>query len=125
MKKRNLPPHIVLPSGMWRFVKKGKTIKRKKIKGVRTMARKRKSHSKRSGGLNLKHGIIPVSGLLAGALIGAGAATLADNAGLSAKVPFGKYVAGGAVAGLPGIAGVFLRDMIKGTTSSGMSGSVY
>ena len=39
--KRRLPPHIVLPNGQWRFVKRGKSVKRKVKRGVVSMGRYR------------------------------------------------------------------------------------
>ena len=59
-------------------------------------------------------GIIKPKGILASLIIGAGAATLMENTGLANQIPYGKYVAGFGVAGIGGIGGVFLRDMIKG-----------
>lgn len=41
-KKRRLPPHIVLPDGRWRFVKKSHKIRHKKV--VRTIARRKRSY---------------------------------------------------------------------------------
>ena len=59
MAKRRMPAHIVLPNGMWRFVKRGSTsvrrrsavrTKRIKTRRVRTMARYRRTRGRRGGG---------------------------------------------------------------------------
>lgn len=48
MTKRKMPPHIVLPNGMWRFVKRGaKKASKIRHRGSRIMARK---HYRRGGG---------------------------------------------------------------------------
>ena len=47
MTKRKLPPHIVLPSGMWRFVKRGGSTSQGKKRRSRNVAKRK---SKRSGG---------------------------------------------------------------------------
>ena len=59
-KKRRMPAHIVLPNGMWRFVKKGRRVstrRRRVIAAPRykrrrtvTMARYRRSRGRRGGG---------------------------------------------------------------------------
>jgi len=130
MAKRKMPAHIVLPNGMWRFVK-GKSrasakvrrarVARKRTRGVQ-MARYRKRARSSSKGMmggivhkgSLTSGLVRPSGILQQAILGAGAATLAENSGLSNFSPYAKYVAGGAVGGIGGVAGVFLRDMLKG-----------
>ncbi len=89
---------------------------RHKKRGVQ-MARKKHYRSYSSGG-KLSKGFIHPTGLIAAALLGAGAATLADNIGVSNAVPFGKYIAGFAVGGIGGVGGVFVRDMIKGGTGT-------
>lgn len=80
--------------------------------------RKKRSRGRSRGGMigkgSLMSGLIRPKGLIASALIGAGAATLAENSGITSNIPYGKYVAGGLVGGVGGVAGVFARDMIKG-----------
>jgi hypothetical protein len=52
-KKRKLPPHIVLPNGQWRFVKRGsKSARTTRIRSVKTMARRRYGR-KRSRGFSM------------------------------------------------------------------------
>jgi len=133
-KKRQLPAHIVLPNGMWRFVKKGakkikavsKSRRVKKVSSkrrVNNMARYRKHRSTGSKGLGL--GGISLKGIL----VGMGGATLSDNLGLSNAVPYGKYIAGagaGKIAKtgvLSGVIGVFARDMVKGNVLGQVSGA--
>jgi len=93
------------------------------------MAKRGKRRASRSrGGLGigkLQSGIFRQHGLIQDALIGAGAATLADNTGISNMVPYGKYAAGGLVAGVGGVLGVFVRDMLKGSTGTSTGGSIF
>lgn len=135
-KKRRMPAHIVLPNGMWRFVKgKAKALTTKKAKKVRTVrVRTRRRaismvrHRKRSYGGSKGLGLGGIS--LKGILVGAGSASLADNLGLTGAIPYGKYIAGGAggkvakTGVLSGVIGVFARDMLKGGISSGQ-GTVF
>lgn len=75
---RKLPPHIVLPNGMWRFVKKGRTTTRSKKRVVNTARYRRRTrrrvgrvYSRRrrySGGGGMK---IPMKGILAPIIAGA------------------------------------------------------
>jgi hypothetical protein len=84
-------------------------------------------HKKSSGGFkskNLMNGLIKPTGIIQSALIGAGTATLAENAGITNAIPYGKYVAGFATAGAGGVIGVFARDMLKGGVSGGSSSGV-
>jgi len=124
-KKRRMPAHIVLPNGMWRFVKSGTKKAVSKVKSVRVKKRRtggfsmarRSKRSRRSsgfGGKGLMSGVIKPKGIIASMLIGAGTATLAENSGITNAIPYGKYVAGFGTAGVGGVAGVFARDMIKG-----------
>jgi len=106
-----------------------KTKRRKLRRAIRTgvvkMARRGRKGRKSSSGMvgrgSLMSGLIKPKGLIASALIGAGTATLVENAGLANTIPYGKYVAGGVTAGVGGVAGVFVRDMLKGTAPSGSS----
>jgi hypothetical protein len=98
--------------------KKVKVSRHKKVKsrkGVRHMARKRR-HAKSRGGFGKKNmmmkGIFPLAGIMAGVIIGLGAASLNDK--LPQVLPYQKYAAGFAVAGLPGVGGVLLRDFLSG-----------
>jgi lysine/ornithine N-monooxygenase len=77
MKKRRVPPHIVLPDGRWRFIKKSQRMRRpKKVKGVK-MARYRRT---RRAYAYAKKGYRSRKGLLSGSagniIIGAGAGFL-------------------------------------------------
>jgi hypothetical protein len=129
-KKRRMPNHIVLPNGMWRFIKgKAKTIKRKakrirvktKRRAVR-MARRRKSKSFGGGGSKLSRGLFPVHGIVASALIGAGAATLQEKF-LPQMIPYQGEAIGFAVGGVGGAAGAFARSMLKGGSTGGSLGN--
>jgi hypothetical protein len=46
--KRRLPPHIVLPNGQWRFVKRNSSVSRRRapIRRKVTMARRRRSYGR-------------------------------------------------------------------------------
>lgn len=118
-KRRALPPHIVLANGMWRFVKRG-TKKVKKItvkhksRGFSKMARRRYSRRRGSSG-NLFGGkrLLPVSGMIAAALLGAGAATLSEKI-IPQVIPYQGAAIGFAVGGVGGAVGALARDMLKG-----------
>jgi len=62
-----MPPHIVLPNGMWRFVKKGRKVAKTKKRMVVKMVRRKGGFRKRAGGFisgggGLKTMIAPVLG---------------------------------------------------------------
>lgn len=61
-KKRKLPPHIVLPDGRWRFVKKSHKIRHKKV--VKNTARRKKSYRRYYG--RIRRGYRSRKGLLSG-----------------------------------------------------------
>lgn len=135
-KKRRMPPHIVLPNGMWRFVKRGtksvarKVSRRKKTnkpkRRVSTMARRRRAYtrSRRSSprrGISLMKGIFPVGGLIGSVLIGAGVSALQARF-LPQVIPYQGAAAGFAVGGIGGAAGALIGDMLGGnaTTTGGV-----
>jgi hypothetical protein len=71
--KRKLPPHIVLPDGRWRFVKRRSTAAkaRSAIRGTE-MARRRRSFSRRHGGFGgggLKSLLVPIGAGVADAYL--------------------------------------------------------
>jgi hypothetical protein len=66
-------------------------------------------------------GMFPVGGAIAGALVGAGIATLQEKFAPQV-VPYQGPIAGFVVAGIPGAAGAFLRDMFKGGTTTNAGG---
>ena len=135
MAKRRMPPHIVLPNGMWRFVKKG--AKKAKARVTRTRTRRVKSrrvfHMARRRGRRVSHRRTGMSGsvmsLIKPALIGIGAAHLSGYVPIN--VPY-KEEAAGAVAGYLlggkikgaaiGAGAVFLSKMAQGSTG-GSSGN--
>jgi hypothetical protein len=61
---RKMPPHIVLPNGMWRFVKRGSHKKsvHKTRRKVKTMAKRKKFTRHGFGGGGWKGYITPVAG---------------------------------------------------------------
>lgn len=127
--RRRMPAHIVLPNGMWRFVKSG-SRKLKKSRGVSMVRRRsRRAYARpraRSRGITsnkLMKGIFPVGGIIASALVGAGIATLQEKF-LPQMIPYQSALAGFAVGGVGGAAGALARDMVKGGTSAVGNGGV-
>ena len=129
-KKRRMPKHIVLPNGMWRFVKSGtKAVSRKvrvkrarrRIRGVVYMARRRRTHHRRGimGGSG-------VNSLVRSALIGVGTAHFAGY--VPVNIPFKEEAAGAAGAYLVGgkniksaavgAAAVYVAKMLSGGTTN-------
>lgn len=133
MKKRKMPAHIVLPNGMWRFVKgkaktslskprKPKRAKRKRHLGGANMARRSRKRSVRSSPRGmLSKGILPVGGIIGAALIGAGAATLQDKV-LPQYHPLQGVAVGFAVGGIGGAVGAYARNMLSGGASTSKTG---
>ena len=138
MKKRRMPAHIVLPNGMWRFVKSGtkkavSTVRRARKIKVRTrrgrvnMARRRHRTSHRRGML----GGAGVSGLAKSALIGIGSAHLAGY--VPVNIPYKEEVAGAVGAYMiggkniksaaVGAGAVFLTKMLQNNTGMTSSGN--
>lgn len=111
-KKRRMPPHIVLPNGMWRFVKKGtkkatkvfraKARKKSARRSVK-MTRRRKSYSSRKGngfGIPNTNKLIKIGAFSAGAvLLGA---TLLPNVSSNIKGAAGGFAAGGPIGAVIG-----------------------
>ena len=85
MKKRKMPPHIVLPNGQWRFVKRGtKTSKGK---------RRRMSMPKFRRGYR-RHGGMALKSLMKGFIIGAVAGAVAPKVPMLNTLPAGAVGAG-------------------------------
>lgn len=132
VKKRRMPAHIVLPNGMWRFIKSGSKkartrsikvkAKRKRTRGVYMARRSKVRHSKRGMGL----GSITLKGIAAGAATG----FAAEKTGMVNSIPYGKYIAGAAVGKvaktgiLSGVIGVVAYDMLKGGLGGSTGGSL-
>lgn len=69
VKKRKLPPHIVLPNGQWRFIKAGKS-RTKKVKSERVIkTARRKSYRKSGNGMGKLTSQKNIIGTLGGAYI--------------------------------------------------------
>lgn len=95
---------------------------RPKARGGKHMARRRRAKARYSrrgsggfGGNKLMRGIFPIGGVIGAALVGAGISTLQAKF-LPQMIPYQGPAAGFVVAGIPGAAGAFLRDMFAGTT---------
>lgn len=95
--------------------KKGtKTKRRAKRTGVIMARRKRVSHRASGlGGGKLMRGLFPQRGIVGQVLIGAGIATLQEKV-LPQVVPYQSEIIAGVVAGIPGSAGSYGRNMLKG-----------
>jgi len=129
MSKRKMPKHIVLPNGMWRFVKSGSRAVAKKAKrksrGVQNMAKRRFSRKSRSMLGNS-------SGMIKSALVGIGTAHLAGYIPFAmpykeeAAGAIGAYLVGGKniKSAAIGAAAVFLSKMASsnGVPQTGNSG---
>ena len=129
-----MPAHIVLPNGMWRFVKSGskkakaavssRKVKRKRSRGVSKMAKRR--FSKRSRSM-----ISGSSGLAKSALVGIGAAHLAGYIPFAmpykeeAAGAIGAYLVGGKniKSAAVGAAAVFLTKMASGNSGGAQPSS--
>jgi hypothetical protein len=101
---------------------KTKTKKRTRKRGI-SMARRKKHSRKSFGGGSLMNGIIRPKGLIASALIGAGAATMVENMGFTPLGNLSGVGAGFATAGVGGAVGAFARDALKGKLGGLISGS--
>ena len=140
VKKRKMPAHIVLPNGMWRFVKgkastavksvvkksRSRRISRKRT-GVVRMARRRRSSRRSSGGFGgskLTKGLFQPKGIIASILVGAGAAHFQEKV-LPQMHPLQGTAVGFAVGGIGGAAGAYATTMLnsgKVGTGSGTTG---
>lgn len=120
MKKRKMPPHIVLPNGMWRFVKSGTKKVKAKVKVKRTrrvvhMARFKKKASRKGKG----NGMNLLMTIANGAVSGIGSATISDKVtGGKEYVPFQHEIVAAAGAAVLGKGG------LKGRLIAGVSGAV-
>lgn len=134
-KKRRMPQHIVLPNGMWRFVKSGAKSKRIKIKrktkkrGVSFMAKRRRSSRRYSRGLSsgrgiINNGIYKPSGIIEKALLGMGASTLQEKIAPQV-IPYQSEIVGFAVGGWAGALGSFARTFLKVGNISGSGANLY
>ena len=123
-KKRRMPAHIVLPNGMWRFVKRGasrivkraRRVRAKRKLGGFSMARRR--YSRRSYGARRRGrsrgmfglGRISIKGILFGA-----AAAYASQQFAPQVVPYQDTLAGAAVG----------KVMRTGLLSGAIGGTAY
>ena len=85
------------------------------------MAKKKKVYARRRSGLGGRHmtkGFFPVAGLVAAALLGAGAAAAQETL-LPQKVPYQSLIAGYAVGGVAGAAGAYVKNMLAGGAVGG------
>lgn len=118
-KRRKLPPHIVLPNGQWRFVKRGSKTGSVKNRRVHNMARRR---FRRRGGSRGMMGMGGINRLLTpkGALFTLGAAVLAPKIGVSPSV--GAAV--GALASGAGLIGAGVAFVVAPPVASAAASMV-
>jgi len=114
---RKLPAHIVLPNGMWRFVKSGSKSRARK-RGSGGMAKKKKGGFKRGSGFGLGR-LLSVKNL---ALTGGAVILGSKLLGVDNKL---AGAAGGFMgAGIPGaIAGYFAAPFIASISGGLMGGN--
>ena len=126
--KRKMPKHIVLPNGMWRFVKSGGSSKATKRARSKTMGRFSKYRRKygrhiRRGGNIFMNGLI--GSKIPGGMVGKVVAGAIWNKVISPMVPKIVPMQSGATEsavlfGLPGGAGAVGSDMVMpGNTTGG------
>lgn len=118
--------------GLGEFKRKARTRVAKRVGGIRMARRRRgrrafarRSVSRMGGSGMLMNGLFPVSGIIAKALVGAGAATYQEKI-LPQMIPFQSEAVGFVVGGVPGAAGAFGRTLAKsamGIASTGGSAS--
>ena len=122
MSKRKMPPHIVLPNGQWRFVKRGSKSS-KKTRSKRGGFMSRRKSGRRKGGMG------GIMGLAMPFAIGAIAGAYSDKIPLvNSMPPIVAGAAGGFIArrnikgAIAGAAGSYLASgYIKGMTGNGSS----
>lgn len=124
-KKRIMPAHIVLPNGMWRFVKRGAKKAKRSIKAhspkhktTRRLSMTKKYHKRgrKSSGGSIMSGFFKPRGILGAALLGMGAAIIVEK--FLPSMPIAKTAAAGIVGGIPGIGGMFLLNSMGSGTSN-------
>lgn len=111
--------------GAVRTVARKRKVRR--LRSVRTMVRRRRASRRSSGfgGRGMMGGLYHPKGIVANALLGAGAATLTEK--VVNIHPLQGVAVGFIVGGVGGAAGSYARDMLRGTnllgTQAGSSGS--
>lgn len=128
---RKMPPHVVLPNGMWRFVKRGSKASSSKARSKKRRAAggqmgKKKGYRGGGGkggkilGLSTKGlliGGLGILGVAAGALYGDQIAQMIQQkTGFS--VPLGGYGVALAVGGPAAVAGKFVASGMGGSSAS-------
>jgi len=100
---------------------KPKRKKARRLRSVVNVARRRRSSRRASsgfGGRGLMSGLYHPKGIIASALLGAGAATLTEK--VVNIHPLQGVAVGFIVGGVGGAAGAYARDMLKGTNMLGV-----
>lgn len=127
---RKMPAHIVLPNGMWRFVKRGGRKTRTKATRSKPMSRYRRRYGRKhrrggSRGLGLggilNKGLIGkmapgVLGLALGAGVGYYSAELSNA--VPVNIPYKQPIVAVAGGGIPGLVGMFLRGGMGGGSAA-------
>lgn len=135
MTKRKMPNHIVLPNGMWRFVKgkikassikKPKRSKRVRRTGGKSMAKKSRKSSGLSGfgGSKLTNGFFKPKGMIQSAFNGIAAAHIAGYVPIANDFKYKEEVAGFLAGGIIGGATVFaVKNLGKVSGNGNTTGS--
>ena len=88
------------------------------------MARRKYSRKASIGGGKLMHGFIKPKGIIAGAIIGLGAALVANQL-VGQKIPYQNELVGFAVGGAPGAVANLALKMLPSINLGGSSGSGF
>jgi len=125
-----LPRSIIKKYGVtkkaWQVFRGNKTTVKTKTRSVQKMARRRRtarSYARKAykGGKNIAmNGLYSPSGMLGKAIMGIGAATIAQQ--IPVSIPYKEEIAAGVVGGLPGAGAVFLLKKYSGSGSSSSGG---
>ena len=133
-----MPPHIVLPNGMWRFVKKGaksitkrvsnkrvKTRKKRIYRGAVSMVRRRGRGSHRKsmfGGSKLTNGMFKPTGILGTATTAVGSATIINQLLGGEKFAYQSEAVGFVTGGIVGAGSVFALKKLPSLAGGSSSG---
>lgn len=110
MAKRRMPPHIVLPNGQWRFVKRGSKSRARKSRGGRMVKHRKGRRHSRGGMGGIKALLIP---FLGGVAVG----TVSDKIPMVQNVPYNDVASGALV-------GVVVKRNLMGAVAGAAGGAV-
>jgi hypothetical protein len=122
MAKRRMPAHIVLPNGMWRFVKRGAKkarAKRAKRRGVVRMAKRGKKRGSFGSKGSLMTGIVKPKGIIEKVLVSIGAAS-ATRTIIGEVHPLQNAGVGFLTGGIVGAGACYFQGQMKQGTLGGL-----